>query len=182
MEDKGRGEVWEGRGCGAQEGQSGRRRGPEGLWPGVLLSRGQVELTREVLCRASSILWAWSLPRSSGRGGTEVVGAEVVTLRGGPTHREMGAAFGHSCHRRGVVQSCPSLVTPGTVARQAPLSMRFPRQGYRSGMPGDLPDPGIELASPALGGSFFTTEAPGKPQGYVQCGQSYPGGWHTMGV
>ena len=44
-----------------------------------------------------------------------------------------------------VAQSCPTLVTPGTVARQAPLSMRFPREEYRSGMPfpppGDLPRP-----------------------------------------
>ena len=29
--------------------------------------------------------------------------------------------------------------------------------------PGDLPDPGMESASPALGGRFFTTEPPGKP-------------------
>ena len=29
--------------------------------------------------------------------------------------------------------------------------------------PGDLPDPGIECASPALAGGFFTTEPPGKP-------------------
>ena len=28
---------------------------------------------------------------------------------------------------------------------------------------GDLPDPGIELESPALAGRFFTTEPPGKP-------------------
>ena len=27
----------------------------------------------------------------------------------------------------------------------------------------DLPEPGIELASPALAGRFFTTESPGKP-------------------
>ena len=42
--------------------------------------------------------------------------------------------------------------TPGTVARQAPLSMGFSRQEYRRGLPfpprGDLPDPRIELASP----------------------------------
>ena len=42
-------------------------------------------------------------------------------------------------------------VTPWTVARQAPLSMRFPRQEYWSGLPfpppGGLPDPGIELKS-----------------------------------
>ena len=35
-------------------------------------------------------------------------------------------------------------------------------------LPGDLPDPGIELtlpASPALAGRFFTSEPPEKPQG-----------------
>ena len=41
-----------------------------------------------------------------------------------------------------------------TAARQAPLSMGFPRQEYWSVLPfpslGDLPDPGIEPASPAL--------------------------------
>ena len=45
--------------------------------------------------------------------------------------------------------------------------MRFPRQEYWSGLPfpspGDLPDPGIELASPVLAGGFFTTEPLGKP-------------------
>ena len=30
--------------------------------------------------------------------------------------------------------------------------------------PGDLPDSGIELASPAVAGGFFTTEPLGKPQ------------------
>ena len=42
--------------------------------------------------------------------------------------------------------------TSWTVARQAPLSMEFSRQDYWSGLsfppPRDLPDPGIELASP----------------------------------
>ena len=39
------------------------------------------------------------------------------------------------------------------LAHQAPLSMGFPRQEYWSGLPfpspGDLPNPRIELASPA---------------------------------
>ena len=52
-----------------------------------------------------------------------------------------------------VIKSCPTLVTPWTVACQAPLSMGFPRQEYWSGLPfpppGDLPDPAIEPASPA---------------------------------
>ena len=58
-----------------------------------------------------------------------------------------------------------SYATPGTVARQAPLSMGFPRQEYWSGLPflspGDLPNPGIKPASPAspaLAGGFLTTE------------------------
>ena len=46
-----------------------------------------------------------------------------------------------------------SFVTPWTVAHQAPLSMGFPRQEYWNGLPflspGDLPNPGIEPASPA---------------------------------
>ena len=53
--------------------------------------------------------------------------------------------------------------TPGTAAHQAPLSMEFSSQEYRSGLPfptlRDLPDPGVEptsLVSPALGGGFFT--------------------------
>ena len=29
--------------------------------------------------------------------------------------------------------------------------------------PRDLPDPGIKTKSPALAGTFFTTEPPGKP-------------------
>ena len=27
----------------------------------------------------------------------------------------------------------------------------------------DLPEPGVEPVSPAMGGGFFTTESPGKP-------------------
>ena len=53
-----------------------------------------------------------------------------------------------------------------TVACQAPLSMKFSRQKYWSGLPfsspGDLPCPGIEpasLVSLALAGMFFTSWA-----------------------
>ena len=53
-----------------------------------------------------------------------------------------------------VAKSCPSPVTPLTVAHQIPLSTGFPRQEYWSGLPcpspGDLPNPGIEPSSPAL--------------------------------
>ena len=43
-------------------------------------------------------------------------------------------------------------MTPWTVARQALLSMRFPRREYWSGLPvpspGHLPNPGVEPMSP----------------------------------
>ena len=55
-----------------------------------------------------------------------------------------------------------SFGTPWTVARQAPLSMGFPRQEYYSVLPfpspGDFPDQGVKPASPTLAGGFFTTE------------------------
>ena len=58
-------------------------------------------------------------------------------------------------------------VTPWTVAHQAPLSTGFSRQEYWSRLPfpspGDLPDPGIEPASPALARGFFTPEHQGSP-------------------
>ena len=61
-----------------------------------------------------------------------------------------------------VAKSCLTLVTPWTVARQAPLSMGFSRQAYWSGLPfpspGDLPDPGIEPRSPALQADSLPTE------------------------
>ena len=66
-----------------------------------------------------------------------------------------------------LAKSCPPLATPWPVARQALLSMGFPRQEYRSGLPftspGDLPDPGMELRSPALQADSLLTEAPGSP-------------------
>ena len=63
-----------------------------------------------------------------------------------------------------VAKSCPILATPWTVARQAPLSMGFPRQDYWNGSPflspGDLPNSGIEPGSPALQAGSFLTESP----------------------
>ena len=63
-----------------------------------------------------------------------------------------------------------SFATPWTIARQAPLSMGFPKQEYWNGLlfpsPGDLPNPGIEPespVSPALADGVFTTEPLGKP-------------------
>ena len=58
-------------------------------------------------------------------------------------------------------------MNPWTVACQALLSMRLPRQEYLSWLPfpspGDISNPGMEPVSPALAGGFFTAEPPGKP-------------------
>ena len=57
--------------------------------------------------------------------------------------------------------------TPWTVACQASLAMEFSRQESLSGLPfispGDLPDPEIELRSPALQAGSLPSESPGKP-------------------
>ena len=54
--------------------------------------------------------------------------------------------------------------TPWTITYQAPLTMGFSRQEW-SGLPfpppGDLPDPGIELRSPALQADTLLSEPPG---------------------
>ena len=56
--------------------------------------------------------------------------------------------------------------TPWTVVCQAPLFMEFSRQEYRSGFPfpspGDLPNPMIELGSPALQTDSLPSEPPQK--------------------
>ena len=61
----------------------------------------------------------------------------------------------------------PLFAIPWTVTYQAPLSMEFSRQEYWSGLPlpspGGLPDPGIELRSPALQADTVPSEPPGKP-------------------
>ena len=72
-----------------------------------------------------------------------------------------------------VTKLCPTLVTPWTVACQAPLPMGFSRQEYWSGLPflspGDHPNPGIEPESPALQTDSLLTELWGKPT------HSFPG-------
>ena len=62
-------------------------------------------------------------------------------------------------------KSCLTL-DPMEVARQAPLSMGFPRQEYWIGLPflspGDLPHSGIERRSPAQQADSLPTEPPMK--------------------
>ena len=67
-----------------------------------------------------------------------------------------------------VTQLYLTLGNPMTVAPQVLLSMGFSRQEYWSGLQfpslGYLPDPGIELASPALQADSLPSDSPEKPQ------------------
>ena len=58
--------------------------------------------------------------------------------------------------------------TPWTGAHQAPLSMKFSRQEYWSGLPfpspGDLLNPGIKLTSPTLQADSLLSEPPEEPK------------------
>ena len=62
----------------------------------------------------------------------------------------------HAC-----AQLCPILCHPINYILQAPLSLKFYRLEYWSGLtfpaPGDLPNLGIKLGSLASAGRFFTT-------------------------
>ena len=73
--------------------------------------------------------------------------------------------------------SCPTLAIPETAARQAPLSMGFSRQEYWSALPspspGDLPEPGMELGSPALQVDSLPTELGGKSWEVVRDANSW---------
>ena len=64
-------------------------------------------------------------------------------------------------------------MTPWTVAHQAPLSMEFSRQEYWSGLPfpfpGDLPDSGVEPASPTLQAESLLMSHWGGPNIEITC-------------
>ena len=86
-----------------------------------------------------------------------------------PAHRIQSSPFIPTCVWAQLFSCVWLLVTPWTVAHQAPLSMGFSRQEYWSGFPfptsRDLLDPGMEpvsLPSPSLAGRC-TTVPPGKP-------------------
>ena len=68
----------------------------------------------------------------------------------------------------------------------ASLSVEFSRQEYWSVLPfpapGDLPDPGTELRSPALQADSLPAEPPGKPifhMGVYVCQSQSPNSSHT---
>ena len=70
------------------------------------------------------------------------------------------------------VLSCIWLfVTPGTVAHQAPLPMRFSWQEYWSGLlffsPGDHLNLGNQTCVSCIAGRFFTSEPSGKSENYL---------------
>ena len=66
-----------------------------------------------------------------------------------------------------VAQLCPSLCYPMDCSLPGSCFHGIFRQEYWSGLPfpspGDLPDPGIELGSPALQADALLSELPGKP-------------------
>ena len=92
--------------------------------------------------------------------GTEIVG---LIVRGKVV--EMKSRVGGL-----VTKLCLTLETPWTVAHHAPLSMRFPRQGYWSGLP--FPSPRIKPRSPALQADSLPTKLQGKPS--VSSGKGIP--------
>ena len=77
------------------------------------------------------------------------------------------SCFRTTVKREDISLSCVRLfATPWKVAYQAPLSMGFSRQEYWSGLPfpspEGLPNPGVELKSPALQTDALPSEPPGK--------------------
>ena len=80
--------------------------------------------------------------------------------------RKRESSLGPFCMRAWSLSCVQLFATPRTVAHQAPLSMRFCRQEYWSGLPfpspGDLPDPGIKSGSPALQADSSLSEPPGR--------------------
>ena len=86
-----------------------------------------------------------------------------------------------------VTKSCLTVATPWTVARQAPLSMGFSRQGGWSGLPfpsaGELPDPGTEPESPALQAGSLPSEPAHKPRNTgVDCRSLLQGIFPALGT
>ena len=88
---------------------------------------------------------------------------ESVLIELKPCFAEYSRVCAHMLSRFSCIRLFVSL---WTVACQDPQSMGFSRQDYWSGLPcfspGDLPKPGIKLASltsPALAGGFFITSA-----------------------
>ena len=89
-----------------------------------------------------------------------------VDLQGGVNFCHTAQQFSYTCMKKKVkvLVVSDSLRPPWT---QAPLSVAFSRQEYWSGLPfpspGNLPDPGIEPASPALQVDSVLSKPPRQP-------------------
>ena len=81
--------------------------------------------------------------------------------------KKQNIKFKHSQKKESSLSRVWLFETPWTVADQAPPSMGFSRQEYWSGLPfpssGNLPDPGIELKSPAWQVDSLPLSHPGCP-------------------
>ena len=107
--------------------------------------------------------WTW-VSHIVGRCFTVWATREVGAIKLGILVRVSFTVSSHPCWLWRENVSCSvvanSLQTPWTVACQAPLSMKFSRQEYCSGLlfpsPGNLPNPGIEPWSPASQAGFFS--------------------------
>ena len=112
-------------------------------------------------------LWDWSKPFSLYYWYiANLCGSDFLSFPPSPLPCQvfLGLLLLFSC----CVPTCVSLfATLWSAARQAPLTMGFPRT-YWSGLPfpppSYLPNSGIKHKFPALAGGFFTTESPGKWQ------------------
>ena len=133
-------------------------------------SLGQEDpLEKEMAIHSSTI--AWKIPWTEEPGRLQSMVPQKV--------RHDWATFLYVLSRFSHVQL---FVTPWTVAHQCPLSMRFPRLEYWSGLPlpspGNLPDPGIKPGSPTLQAESLPSEPPSK---LCQWERKDPGAnWSTL--
>ena len=93
--------------------------------------------------------------------------SQLIAL-GGQSIRASASVLPMNVLRCAQSLSCVQVfATPWTVAYQAPLSMKFSRQEYQSGLPfpspGDLPDPGIEPESLHCRQTLYSLSYQGNP-------------------
>ena len=120
---------------------------------------------------------AGCLPPASPVGAHRKAGCDCSLVSGTEEHREVkhqpkyaqqGGCWKSGSPERVRRSVVSNFATPRTVARQAPLSMKFSSQECWSGLPvpapGDLPNSGIEPGSPVLQADSLPCKPPGKPQ------------------
>ena len=106
--------------------------------------------------------WYWWTYLQSSNGDPDIENRLVNTGRGGEGGPNRKSSI-ETCMHAKSPQSCRLCATQWTVAHRAPLSMKFSKRKYWSGLPfpspGTLPHSGTEPASPVLADGFFTTSA-----------------------